>query len=266
MAGEIAVDHFVVLPVSRFRLNGVGTWAYERQVAFEHDIELLVFSVISTSPATGLSSAQPFRGLSDDHSWVKVGRGGFWWLPMAPNCAYDAHTRWPPRLETRRCLQPGDDAPRKKRQTPRLTIRCEKAAKRPFKPSVTWDSVVRGFSLIVTTRRAFWAAHLPAARPSIPPPASVGAAACATRSPTLTRCRSGRPGSRNGGLGRGSGRRRPSSRNDGPARLRRGRTLNHARRPSPRLSTPTPKPSRRALRQRNSRAGMPSTTLARPSG
>jgi lipopolysaccharide/colanic/teichoic acid biosynthesis glycosyltransferase len=34
-------DHFVVLPVRRFRLNGVGTGADERQVAFEHDIEEL---------------------------------------------------------------------------------------------------------------------------------------------------------------------------------------------------------------------------------
>jgi integrase len=55
-----------------------------------------------------------------------------------------------------------DDAPRKKRQTYEIneTLR-EKRLSRPFgrlfTPSVTWDSGVRGFCLIVTTRRAFWA-------------------------------------------------------------------------------------------------------------
>jgi integrase len=51
-----------------------------------------------------------------------------------------------------------DDAPRKKRHTQKIDNPLrEKRLSRPFKPSVTWDSVVRGFSLIVTTRRAFWA-------------------------------------------------------------------------------------------------------------
>jgi integrase len=54
-----------------------------------------------------------------------------------------------------------DDAPRKKRQTYEIneTLR-EKRLSRPFgrlfTPSVTWDSAVPGFCLIVTTRRGFW--------------------------------------------------------------------------------------------------------------
>ena len=51
-----------------------------------------------------------------------------------------------------------DDTPRKKREGCKIddTLR-KKRLSRPLRSSVTWDSVVPGFRLIVTTRRAFWA-------------------------------------------------------------------------------------------------------------
>jgi integrase len=55
-------------------------------------------------------------------------------------------------------MMPADDTPRKKREAFKIddTLR-KKRLMRPLRPSVTWDSVVSGFRLIVTTRRAFWA-------------------------------------------------------------------------------------------------------------